>query len=95
MRWLVDRCTNIENCQGGTERSLGEELASPKTPSRILPVLSTAILENGWASMYIGQNRGNLKFLHAANELLRVIKCRRGAKRSKIWPGLTPAPVLR
>ena len=72
----MDRCTSIENCQGGTERSLGEELASPKTPSRILPVPSTGILENDWASMYIGQNRGKLKSLHAANELLRMIKCR-------------------
>jgi hypothetical protein len=68
--WLVDRCTSIENCQGGTERSLGEELASPKTPSRILPAPSTAILENDWVSIYIGQNRGKPKFLHAVNDLL-------------------------
>ena len=71
MWWLVDRYTSIENCQGGIESSLGEELASPKTPSRILPVPSTAILESDCASMYVGRSRGKFKFLHVANEILR------------------------
>jgi hypothetical protein len=73
--WLVDRYTSIENCQGGIERSLGEGLASPKTPSRILPVPSTAILENDWASMYMGQGRSKLKFLHVTNEVLQLVIC--------------------
>ena len=72
MWWLVDRYTSIEIVREGCERSLGEELASPKTPSRILPVPSTAILENDWVSMYIGQSRGKLKFLHVTNEVLRM-----------------------
>ena len=51
---FIDCCTGEERGQGGFERSLGEELASPKTPSRILPVLSTAIFEKDHAGIELG-----------------------------------------
>ena len=54
MRRFVDCCTSEERGQGEFERSLGEELAPPKTPSRVLPVLSTAIFEKDRAGIELG-----------------------------------------
>lgn len=44
-RWFVDCCAERSGQGMVLGRSLGEELASPKTPSRIFPV-DSAILEN-------------------------------------------------
>lgn len=61
--------------QGGFERSLGEELASPKTPSRILlAVLSTAILENDRATMYGLEGSANCCSMRLSRISARVFK---------------------